>query len=52
MAVDPKAQPAVQPPKPAAPQAHGAVDPSPIIAEATKILKDAVAQLPKTVQGL
>ncbi len=50
-APDPKAQPAAAAPKPAA-APHLPLDPSPLIAEATKILKDATNQLPKTVQGL
>ncbi len=49
---DPKA-PAVAAPRAAAPGVPQIpLDKSPIIAEATKILKDATAQLPKTVQGL
>lgn len=47
MAVQPQVQaPPIKPP--AAPQAQ----PSPVIAEAQKILKDIAAQLPGTVQGL
>jgi twitching motility protein PilT len=49
-AQDPKAH-ATPKPVPAAVR-RTPLDPSPIIAEATRILKDACNQLPKTVQGL
>lgn len=54
-APDPKARPAAPaPPTPAAApsQQRSALDQSPFIVEAKKILSDASTQLPKTVQGL
>lgn len=51
-APNPQGQPAPAAPKPAQPHVAHTVDSSPLIQEAVKILKDATAQLPKTVQGL
>lgn len=50
-AQNPQAQPAAAP-KPAPPQVATPGDPSPVLQEARKVLKDATGQLPKTVLGL
>ena len=49
---DPKAQAAAAAPRPAAPSIQSKSELPPFVQEAVKILKDATAQLPKTVQGL